>query len=143
MCPSLDVNDAFDPSFIDIIAVDRITEAVDQYGRAVRLKHRINGIKAVVTATGPDDLQRLPDYEMANKSISVYCPEFRLQGPVRDPATGSLTQTQPDEVIWQNSTFVVHSMQDYSRYGRGFTSAICISIEAVDAPPLGGTAGLA
>lgn len=138
--PLLDVNDAFDPSFIDYIDVDRITEAVNQYGRTQRFKQRFNNIAAVVTATGPDDLQRLPDYALMQKSISVYCPEFRLQGPVQDPQTG-LGRTQPDEIHWHGSTFVVHSMQDYSGYGRGFTSAIAISIDAVDGPPIGGSVG--
>jgi hypothetical protein len=142
--PTLDVNDAFDPSFLDIILVDRITQVIDQYGRVHRTKRRYQ-VNAVVTATGPDDLQRIPEYEMMNKSISVYCPDFRLQGPVRPNAgtVAQLNQTQPDEIIWHDSTFVVHSAQDYSGYGRGFTSAIAISIDSVDAPPLGGSAGVA
>jgi hypothetical protein len=57
------------------------------------------------------------------------------------PTTGLMDQTQPDEILWHGSTFVVHSMQDYSGYGRGFTSAIAISIDSVDAPPIGGSLG--
>lgn len=140
--PLLDVNDAFDASFLDYVDVDRISEVVDQWGRTVRYKQRIANVAAVITATGPDDLQRMPDYEMMNRSISIYCPEFRLQGPVRDPSTG-LGRTQPDEITWHGSTFVVHSVQDHSGYGRGFTSAIAISIDAVDGPPLGGSVGRA
>jgi hypothetical protein len=140
--PTLDVNDAFDPSFIDFITVYRITQTIDKNGRVVRFRRAFTNVQAVVTATSPDDLQRLPDYEMMNKSISVYCPEFRLQGPVRSGGNGVL-QTQPDEIYWHGSTFVVHSMQDYSGYGRGFTSAIAVSIDAVDAPPLGGSVGSA
>jgi len=138
--PLLDVNDAFDPSMIDCIDVYRITQTLDRHGRVVRFKKKYPGVVAVVTATGPDDLQRLPDYQMMQKSISVYCPQFRLQGPVRKnlPTTGLLDQTQPDELVWHGSTYVVHSMQDYSGYGRGFTSCIAVSIDSVDAPPLGG-----
>ena len=136
--PTLDVNDAFDPSFIDTITVMRITQTVDMNGRVVRFKTPYYNVSAVVTATGPDDLQRLESYEMMNKSISVYCPEFRLQGPVRDPGNG-IEQTQPDEIIWHGSTFVIVSMQDYSGYGRGFTSCVAVSIDAVDAPPIGGS----
>lgn len=142
MAALLDVLEAFDPSFIDLIQVDRISEVVDQYGRAQRYKQRFSNIKAVVTATGPADLQRMTDYELMRKSISVYTPEFKLQGPVQDPQTG-LKRTQPDEIIWNHNTYVVSTMMDYSNWGRGFTSAIAISIDAVDAPPLGGSVGTA
>ena len=142
--PLLDVNDAFDPSFLDQIVDYRISQTVDRNGRVVRFKTPYT-VNAVVTATGPDDLQRLPDYEMMNKSISVYCPDFRLQGPVRsaEDNTNNLNETQPDEIFWHGSMFVVISMQDYSGYGRGFTSAVCSSIDMVDAPPLGGSVGVA
>ena len=138
MCPTLDVNDAFDPSFIDIITVFRISQTIDKNGRVIRFRRAITGVAAVVTATSPADLQRLPDYELMNKSISVYCPDFRLQGPVRNG--NGVLQTQPDEIAWHGSTFVVISMMDYSGFGRGFTSAIAASIDSVDAPPIGGSA---
>jgi hypothetical protein len=142
--PLLDVNDAFDPSFLDTVTVFRITQTVDQHGRVVRFKQPFT-VNAVITATSPDDLQRLPDYETMRKSISIYCPDFRLQGPVRDPAdnTVNLNETQPDEIFWHGSTFVVYTMQDYSGYGRGFTSAIATSIDMVDGPPIGGSTGVA
>ena len=142
--PLLDVNDGFDSSFIDYITVERIIQAIDRNGRVVRLKRRFTNIACVVAAVAPDDLQRLSDYELMNKSITVYFPEFRPLGPARDPSGRSLTETQPDEFIWHDSRFVVHSLQDYSGYGRGFCSVIAISVDAVDAPPLGGSvAGLA
>jgi hypothetical protein len=139
--PTLDVNDAFDPSFLDFVTVFRITQTIDKNGRVLRFKRAIPNVAAVVTATSPADLQRLSDYELMNKSISVYCPEFRLQGPVR--SDNGVLQTQPDEIAWHGSTFVVIVMNDYSGYGRGFTSAIAASIDAVDAPPLGGSVGTA
>ena len=139
MAPTLDVNDAFDPSFLDFITIYRINQTIDKNGRVIRFRRAFTNIAAVVTATSPADLQRLPDYELMNKSISVYCPDFRLQGPVRND-TGVL-QTQPDEIYWHGSTFVVISLMDYSGYGRGFTSAIAASIDAVDAPPIGGSFG--
>jgi hypothetical protein len=141
MPPTLDVNDAFDPSFLDTITVYRITQTIDKNGRVVRFKRAFPNVVAVVTATSPADLQRLPDYEMMNKSISVYAPEFRLQGPVR--SNDGVLQTQPDEIAWHGSQFVIVSMMDYSGFGRGFTSAIAVSLDAVDAPPLGGSVGSA
>lgn len=142
--PTLDVNDGFDPSFIDFIVVERFVQAIDRNGRVLRMKRVFRNVPCVVAAVAPDDLQRLTDYELMNKSITVYFPDFRPLGPARDPTGATLTETQPDEFLWHNSRFVVHSLQDYSGYGRGFVSVIAISVDAVDAPPLGGSvAGLA
>jgi hypothetical protein len=77
-----------------------------------------------------------------SKSITIYSPSFRLQGPVIDKVTGNQT-THPDEVDWHGSTFVVRHMEDYSGYGRGFTMAIAESIQAVDGPPIGAPMGSA
>jgi hypothetical protein len=129
--PTLDVNDAFDPSFMDQITVSRITESVDQNGRVVRVPSTLTAL-AVVVPTSPNDLQRLPDEEYMNKAITIYS-QFRLQGPVNDPVLG---RTHPDEVIWHGSTFVVRALDDYSGYGRGFVMAIAVSIDAIDGPPL-------
>lgn len=136
--PLLDVNEAFDPSFLDTILVDRIREVVDQFGRVRRYKTRYTVANAVVTAASPSDLRREPNYELMAKSIDVYVPQgFRLQGPVRDPVSGAM-RTQPDEIIWHGSTFVVNAASDFSGYGMGYTYAHASSIEAMDAPPLGG-----
>jgi hypothetical protein len=139
--PTLDVNDAFDPSFLDYVTIYRITQTIDKNGRVIRFRRAFTNVAAVVTATSPADLQRLPDYEMMNKSISVYCPAFRLQGPVK--SDNGVLQTQPDEIYWHHSTYVIVTMMDYSGYGRGFTSAIASSIDAVDGAPIGGSVGSA
>lgn len=88
--------------------------------------------QAVVLATSPNDLQRLPEEEYQLKSISMYSP-FRFQGPAEDPASGA--RQQPDEVIWHGSTYVVRLLDDYTPYGRGFVHVIAVSVEAVDPSP--------
>ena len=129
------MNDAFDPSFKTPITVFRITEVVDQFGRARRFKTRRVVNDAVVIAASPADLQRAPDYQMMNKGIDIYSPTFRFRGPVRDPVTGSIT-THPDEILWHGSTFVVDSFSDFSNYGRGYTYVHCVSLDAVDGQPI-------
>lgn len=128
--PSLDVNDAFGPEFLDDIVVNRIDEAIDPHGRVIRTTTS-TATQAVVLPTSPDDLQRLPEEEYTLKSIALYSP-FRLQS-VADPGTGA--NQQPDEVVWHGSTYVVRVVDDYTGYGRGFTHAIAVSIDAVDPPP--------
>lgn len=124
--PTLDVNDAFDPSFIDTFVVTRRTEIVNQFGRAT-FTAQVFEATGVVVPTSPNDLQRLPEMQFMNKSISIYTQE-NLQGP----SPGMM----PDEILWHGSQFVVHALDDYSGYGRGFLMAICLSIEAIDpAPP--------
>ena len=131
--PLHDVNDAFDPTFWDTIVVTRFTQTIDNTGRVVRTPQVIN-TQGVVTASSPNDLNRLPDEQYMNKSITVYT-QFRLFGPTID-TNGN--QTHPDEITWHGSRFVIRALDDYSGYGRGFMMAVCTSIEPVDAPPLPG-----
>src|SRR5215467_10604432 len=128
--PTLDVNDAFDPSFWDNMTVIRRVQVVDQKGRAQVTETAITA-RGVVVATSPDDLMRVPEHEMFNKSISITTP-FRLQGTSIDEF-GNVTH--PDHIIWpvgsRSSLYVVRALDDYSGYGRGFVHAICTSIPNV------------
>jgi hypothetical protein len=75
----------------------------------------------------PNDLDRGADYQIARNSIEVTT-SFPLQGP----APGY----QPDQVIWHGDTYVVTSVLDYSKAGRGVVTALCQSIELIDGPPM-------
>jgi len=131
--PTLDVNDAFDPSFMDTITVVRRVQVLSNKGR-VTTKETARTVAAVVVSATPDDLQRLPDYEMMEKAIRVTSPQFRLQGIVMDELGN---KTLPDQILWHGSMYVVHSLEDYSNYGRGFTSVIAISMTQPDPPVMG------
>lgn len=123
--PIHDVNDAFDPTFMDQFTVLRRTQQVSQFGRNV-VNETSFVAQGVVTASSPDDLQRLPESQYMNKSITIYTQE-RMQGP----SAGY----QPDEVLWHGSRYLVNAVDDYSGYGRGFVMVICGSVDAVDPPP--------
>lgn len=127
---SHDVNDAFDPSFLDNILVNRFDETVDNHGRVITTITQL-ATQAVVLAASPNDLQRLPEEEFMTKAITLYTP-FRLQGPA-DPGTGD--RQKPDEVLWHGSSFVIRLIDDYTNYGRGFVHAVATSTLAVDPPP--------
>jgi len=131
--PTLDCNDAFDPSFMDTITVVRRVQVLSNKGR-VTTKETARTVAAVVVSATPDDLQRLPDYEMMEKAIRVTSPQFRLQGIVMDELGN---KTLPDQILWHGSMYVVHSLEDYSNYGRGFTSVIAISMTQPDPPVMG------
>ena len=133
--PLLDVNDAFDVLFMDSITVWRIVETIAQTGRVIRKRTPYYNVAAVVVPSSPADLERLPDYQLMSKSITIYSPSFRLQGPIIDKVSGNQT-THPDEIDWHGSTFVIRHEEDYSGYGRGFTMAIAESIVALDGPPM-------
>jgi hypothetical protein len=128
--PSLDVTEAFDVSFWDQIVVIRRVATVGAKGR-VTTKDTPMSALAVVTAASPVDLQRVPEWGMMNKTISLYTP-FRLQGPATDEA-GNVTH--PDEILWCNSLYIVNFLEDYSRYGRGFVHAVATSKHNVDYAP--------
>jgi hypothetical protein len=129
--PSLDVTDAFDYTFWDTIVVIRRQAYIDNRGR-VATQDKSMTAYAVVTAAGPTDLQRVPEWGWMNKTISLYTP-FRIQGPATDEV-GNVTH--PDEILWRNSLFIVNFLEDYSGYGRGFVHAVATSKQNVDYPPI-------
>lgn len=124
--PLLDVNDAFDPLMMeDQLAVERRVSTIDNHGRVVSTTTVIP-FAGVVAATSPDDLVRIPEQEMMNKSITVITP-FRLQGPT--------PSSEGDVVQWGGSRFIVRALDDFSHYGAGFVQAICASMESEDPAP--------
>jgi len=132
MPPTHDANDAFDPSFLDTITVIRHTTSVNQQGRRVDTNTSFD-ILAVVTASSPADLQRLPEVEYMNKAINVCAPsnQFSDKAPLQGPSDAHAA----DEVVWHGSNYQVMSIQDYSGYGRGFIQATAISMTQPDPPP--------
>ena len=129
--PIHDVNDAFDVTFWDQIVVIRRVAFINNMGRVATQDKSMSAL-AVVTAASPVDLQRVPEWGMMNKAISIYTP-FRLQGHAVDEV-GNVTH--PDEVLWRKSLFIINFLEDYSGYGRGFVHAVAVSKQNVDYPPI-------
>lgn len=129
--PYHDVNDAFDASFWDNIVVVRRVVTMDVHGRNSVTESPMT-VRAVVTAAGPNELQRVPEEEYFNKAIDVYSP-FRFQGTATDELGNVVTH--PDHIYWHGSVYVVRTLDDYAGYGRGFVHVVAVSINAVDPPP--------
>lgn len=129
--PLLDVSDAFDYTFLDTIAVFRRLETVSSKGRDTTTDTAYWNVNAVVCPASGSDLERLPDYEVSKKYISVVT-NFRLQ---MDSTGPNGTKYKPDIVKWADDHFIVETLDDASRYGLGFVEAICSSTDYQDPPP--------
>lgn len=122
----LDLSDAFCPDNLDVFAVNRRAQTVDDGGFAHQTPTTIPGVRGVVTAATPNDLERLPDEQHGTKAI-VIVTKFRLQLPSPN--------FDADTVQWHGDEFVVVHVDDYTSYGHGFLQAIAISINSIEQPP--------
>lgn len=123
----LDVSDLLlDPDFTEVFKVLRQREVVGTNGRSTATVSALPGIVGVITMASPNDLLRVPDEQHSDKNISVVT-KFRLRGP--SPGY------QPDKIVWQGDTYIVHNVEPYTQFGSGFVQAIAGSIDAIDQPP--------
>jgi hypothetical protein len=129
--PSLDVSDAFDADFLDTISVIRRLQVESSKGRASTTDAAPVATYAVVCPASGSDLERLEDYDISKKYISVVT-QYRLQ--LASTGTGGATYKN-DVVLWAGTYFEVITLDDASRFGQGFVEAICASIDYQDAPP--------
>lgn len=129
--PSLDVTDAFDADFMDTISVIRRQQTVSSKGRAGTTDGTPVSTYAVVCPASGSELDRIPDYDISKKYISVVT-QYRLQ--LASTAAGGATYKN-DVVQWAGTYFEVITLDDASRFGQGFVEAICASIDYQDAPP--------
>lgn len=126
----LDVSDGFDVDFYDTITVIRRQQVVSDKGRGSTDDTTYPQVAAVVCPMSGSDLDRVTDYDISKKYISVVT-QFRLQ--LQSKGVGVTFKN--DQVVWGDTTFEVVTLDDASRYGRGFVEAICSSIDYQDAPP--------
>lgn len=143
--PTLDVSDGFDPSFFDYVLVVHRRDDPNQYGRTRRTIMSVDGPVDAVVESRSRQITRDEDYSAGESTILVSA-FYRLSGPAPD--------CQPDVVVLDASNdgretfreryladptafdhYVVTNPGDFSRYGRGFTSATCNLTESVPQPP--------
>jgi hypothetical protein len=126
----LNVSDVLlDPNLASTFNVERRTETITAKGRSQVATQVFGNIVGVVTATSPNDLARLDDYQITQRAITIVT-KFRLQGEV--------TGKQPDVIDWRGSRYVVKHIDYYPQFGNGFIQADCISMDITDGelPPL-------
>lgn len=112
----------------ETVTVIRKTQIVTKQGLAVEVPESIFTIRASVVAKPPDELQRVPEYQNVNRAIEV---------STNTPLIAGTPGHDADIVVWHGDQFVVSSLDDYSKNGRGFVTALCISIDATNQPPMG------
>lgn len=125
--PDLDVSFmTVDSMLSDTFDVIRRTDPVGTNGRTVPVNQQtFSGLTGVVTQQDPADLMRSEDGQMVPRRIFVAAP-FAF----RNASTGF----QPDQIVWQGTTYTVVQAYPYSRFGAGFHEAVAESMNAVDAP---------
>lgn len=78
-----------------------------------------------VTPTGNNSLVREDAYQSQSDTIRVIT-QFALRGAGRDEEDNEF---QPDQVIWEGTTYLVITTNEYGRGGTYFTEAECATQE--------------
>lgn len=114
--PLLDVSSVLDnPMFSDQLTCMRNTQTVGTDGLAVN-KQTLTSFTGVVTSDTGDILQRLAEGSYVKGSITVHT-RFQL--------IDGIAGKDADVVTWNGRNYTVSSVNDYSRFGRGFVAANC------------------
>lgn len=115
--PLLDVSGVLsDPLFADGAVVVRTAVSVDPLtGRTIEAPAETT-ISVVVTSDKGQNLRRTPDAAISTGSIIVHS-TFRFS----EGGSG----VDADILRWNGSDWTVVTVDDYSRYGAGFTVATC------------------
>jgi hypothetical protein len=116
--PLLDVSDVLlDPDFADTAVLIRTGVTVDTAtGRTISGPVETQ-ILCVVTSDRGQNLRRMPDAAASEGSIIVHSTVTFTEG---DGAG-----LDADIIRWQGRDWTVITVDDYSRYGAGFTVATC------------------
>lgn len=139
--PDIDTSELLlDPDFVgcpsvnptDGITVIRRLEVISQTGRVTTQDTTYPLVVASVQPQSDAPMIRGPDQQNLPGLIEVHT-KFRLRGI--SPGY------QPDLVIWNQTTFVVNKIYNWSRYGLGFVMAECSSMSNLDFPPTGDEGG--
>ncbi|MFV0410953.1 MAG: hypothetical protein ACK5LJ_15020 [Paracoccus sp. (in: a-proteobacteria)] len=113
----LDVSDVLnDPLFMNknIVCI-RNDQTINDKGRAVNTQNII-GFSGVVTSNNGMQLDRLPDGSIVSGAINIIT-KFHL--------SSGTDNRDADEILWKDKTYIVHSVDNYQHFGRGFVQAVC------------------
>ncbi|MEZ2410544.1 hypothetical protein AB6806_27485 [Bosea sp. RCC_152_1] len=115
--PLLDVSDVLaDPLFADTATITRTVVTVDPAtGRTIETP-TTTPISVVVTSDKGRNLQRNPEAALSEGSIIVHTAFTLTEGG---------NGVDADIIDWNGRKWTVVTVDDYSRYGAGFTCAMC------------------
>ncbi len=114
--PLLDVTELlYDPDFAQDFVVVRFIRSVSQQGLTVDSPGLFQSYGVILPLSGAQ-LAMLPEAERTGSYITVITP-FALY---------ALTDTTaPDHVQWHGRDYLVRTVNDWTDWGQGFTSAVC------------------
>jgi hypothetical protein len=114
--PLLDVSDVIlDIDFLDVMTYTRNVQTVNAGGMAINTQ-TTNTLYGVVTSDKGDVLTRYAEGEAVNGTILIHTlTKLRNDGAGYDA----------DVITWNGASYTVKTVNDYSRYGRGFICANC------------------
>jgi len=114
--PLLDVSDLLsDPDFADTFDVIRYGDSVDDDGVGSEAPAPITGLTGVIQPASELSLQRLADGARLASTIEIH---------TTFPLTSGIDGQGADEVIYQNATYTVTDVADWTRFGVGYVRAI-------------------
>lgn len=113
-----------DPLLASRFTVLRRTDVVGTNGRTVPVVTPFPNVIGVVTAIGPNNLDRHDGYQTTQRAISIVT-KFHIQGEV--------TGKQPDIIVWKGDQYVVKAIDYYHQFGDGFVQVECVSMDKTDA----------
>ncbi|WP_210339835.1 hypothetical protein [Bosea sp. ASV33] len=115
--PTLDVSEILDdPEFADTATVYRNAVTVDPVTGRTTVTTTSTAILCVVTSDKGRNLQRNPQAALSEGSIIVHSTFTFTEGG---------NGVDADELDWRGRKWTVVVVDDYSRYGAGFTCATC------------------
>lgn len=115
--PTLDVSEILDdPEFADTATVYRNAVTVDPVTGRTTVTTTSTAILCVVTSDKGRNLQRNPRAALSEGSIIVHSTFTFTEGG---------NGVDADELDWNGRKWTVVVVDDYSRYGAGFTCATC------------------
>ena len=129
----VDVTDVLIDSDVagDSFSVLRRQEYVDDYGISRVVTKTILDVLGSVQPTGDNSLTRDQAYDVQAKTLKIIT-QFRLRGV---SVSSSDSQYKPDQIQWNDDTYEVRVVDDYSLFGGGFVEAECVQIDYVGTPP--------
>lgn len=130
MAPLLDVSDVLtDPMFVEPLLITRQNVTVGNNGRATVTQEVITPKPyGVVTSEADDDVIVGEDALLRPNMIRVTT-KFRIQGPSKEG------ERDGDIVTWNGDPYIVMKIDNFSKWGAGFMTAVCQSMSSVDNPP--------
>ena len=114
-----------DPDFCDGYTIQRVTQSIDNNGRAVESLIEVPGYGSLQPATNKT-LELFPDMERNSGMLQVF---------TRDTLRAATATTAPDRIVWHGQTYRVQALNEWPHAGAGMRVAILSLYDFLDEAP--------